>query len=336
MAYQMKRTVLSLLTVSCALFATTGFAANYYNCATDTGCVVAGSTSVTTTYAKTRYPLVFANGMLGFNQIGPLNYWYGIPADLTKNGAQVYITKETALNSSDVRGEQLLEQVQNIIAITNNPKVNLIGHSHGGQSIRYVAGVKPQLVASASSVSSPHKGSPVADLISTFSTTIDSGSGPVSILASSVFNGFGMLINAFSGGGNYQQDSLAGMNSLTTAGATAFNQRFPQGVPTTACGQGASVVNGVRYYSWSGTKVLTNPLDPIDGGLGLTSLAFLGSANDGLVGNCSSHLGQVIRDNYGMNHLDSVNQAFGLVYLFETNPKTVFRDQANRLKNAGL
>jgi triacylglycerol lipase len=31
-----------------------------------------------------------------------------------------------------------------------------------------------------------------------------------------------------------------------------------------------------------------------------------------------------------------VNQVLGLVSIFDANPKTVFRDHANRLKNAGL
>jgi triacylglycerol lipase len=36
-----------------------------------------------------------------------------------------------------------------------------------------------------------------------------------------------------------------------------------------------------------------------------------------------------------MNHLDEVNQLFGLVSIFETNPVSVYRQQANRLKTAG-
>ncbi|HEX6592621.1 MAG TPA: lipase, partial [Moraxellaceae bacterium] len=43
-------------------------------------------------YAKTRYPIVFAHGMAGFSKIGPVDYWYGIPQDLAKNGASVYVT----------------------------------------------------------------------------------------------------------------------------------------------------------------------------------------------------------------------------------------------------
>ena len=50
----------------------------------------------------------------------------------------------------------------------------------------------------------------------------------------------------------------------------------------------------------------------------------------------SSRFGKVIRDNYFMNHLDEVNQALGLHSLFETDPKAVFKQHANRLRNAGL
>ena len=76
-------------------------------------------------------------------------------------------------------------------------------------------------------------------------------------------------------------------------------------------------------------------LDVSDAALGLTSF-FYSSANDGLVSRCSSHLGTVIRDNYFYNHLDEVNQVLGLTSIFESSPQTVFRAQANRLKNAGI
>ena len=36
------------------------------------------------------------------------------------------------------------------------------------------------------------------------------------------------------------------------------------------------------------------------------------------------------------NHLDEVNQMLGLRGLFSSNPVSVYRAHANRLKNAGL
>nr|GFD25010.1 hypothetical protein [Tanacetum cinerariifolium] len=48
-------------------------------------------------------------------------------------------------------------------------------------------------------------------------------------------------------------DVDAAHHSLTTSGVARFNKLFPQGLPNTWGGQGDELVNGVRYYSWSGT-----------------------------------------------------------------------------------
>ncbi|BAN49040.1 triacylglycerol lipase [Metapseudomonas resinovorans] len=283
-------------------------------------------------YTQTRYPIVLTHGMLGFDSLLGVDYWYGIPSALRRDGARVYVTEVSQLNTSEARGEELLEQVEEIVAISGSPKVNLIGHSHGGPTIRYVAAVRPDLVASATSVGAPHKGSATADFI----RQVPPGSAGEVLLAG-IVNGLGALINFLSGSSSeLQQNALGSLASLNSQGAAAFNARFPQGLPTTACGEGAYQVNGVRYYSWSGTSPLTNVLDISDALLGASSLTFNGEANDGLVGRCSSHLGKVIRDDYRMNHLDEVNQTLGLTSLFETDPVTVYRQQANRLKNDGL
>jgi len=92
----------------------------------------------------------------------------------------------------------------------------------------------------------------------------------------------------------------------------------------------------VYYFSWSGATPYTNIFDPADPFLAVTSIAFGGAKNDGLVASCSSHLGRVIRDDYWMNHLDEVNQMVGITHLFETSPVTLFRQHANRLKGMGL
>ncbi|WP_425285236.1 esterase/lipase family protein, partial [Acinetobacter baumannii] len=88
---------------------------------------------VSSQYAKTKYPIVFSHGMAGFIQVGTdqfgLDYWYQILPDLARNGANVWATRVSPFNSSEIRGEQLLEQVKEIAAITGADKVNLIGHS---------------------------------------------------------------------------------------------------------------------------------------------------------------------------------------------------------------
>jgi triacylglycerol lipase len=290
---------------------------------------VSVTATAASTYSQTKYPIVLAHGMFGFKSLlgGAIDYWYQIPSDLQANGAKVYVTQVAALESSAVRGEQLLTQVNNILAITGAAKVNLMGHSHGGHSIRYVAAAIPSKVASVTAIGSPVKGAPVADLVTQ--------TGSLSAVAYAALNALASVIEMFNGPGSYNQSAKNSIASLSTSGSAAFTAKYPAGVPTTACGSGAATVNNIKFYSWGGTSPLTNVLDPTDALLGLTSLV-TSQANDGLVTQCSSHLGVVLRDNYSMNHLDEVNLMFGLRNIFSTDPKSVYREHANRLKLAGL
>jgi triacylglycerol lipase len=277
-------------------------------------------------YTQTRYPIVLVHGLFGFDNIGPVEYFYGIPSALRSGGAKVYTTSVSAANSTEVRGEQLLSQVRQILAATGAAKVNLIGHSHGGPTSRYVASVRPDLVASVSTVAGVNKGSKVADVML----------GVAPNVTGALANAVAALVNFLSGGAGLPQNGKAALVSLSTNGTAIFNAKHPAGLPTTACGEGAAVANGVHYFSWSGAQPYTNLLDPIDPIMALTSVAFGFDKNDGLVNSCASHLGRVIRDDYAMNHLDEVNQTIGIVNLFETSPVTVFRQQANRLQALGL
>lgn len=280
-------------------------------------------------YTQTRYPIVLVHGLFGFDSFLGVDYFYGIPSALRQDGARVFVAQVSAANSTEVRGEQLLAQVKNILALTGAGKVNLIGHSHGGPTIRYVAGVAPQLVASVTSVAGVNKGSRVADILR---GTVPPGSVSES-LANTVTKAFVSLINLGSTGGSLPQMPTAALDSLTTAGATRFNSRFPQGLPG-GCGHGAELVNGVRYFSWTGVQPVTNLLDALDGPLGLLSLAF-GEANDGLVAACASRLGRHLGD-HRQNHLDEVNQLLGLTDWWSASPVTLYRQHANRLKQLGL
>lgn len=284
------------------------------------------------TYTQTRYPIVLVHGLLGFDSLlGVVDYFQGIPNELRAGGAKVYIANVSSSNFSEVRGEQLIRDLTALRAITGISKFNLIGHSHGGPTIRYVAAVRPDLVASVTSIGAPHTGSRVADGISVVAPI---GSTQANIVAGFV-NALSKFIE-FLSGDNDPQNALGALQSLSSAGAARFNSTYPQGKPTSACGQGAEVVNGIRYYSMGGTSVLTNFLDPSDAFLGASGLFFGFEANDGLVGRCSSHWGKVLRDDYDWNHLDQVNQLLGLRSIFSSNPSSVYRAHANRLKLLGL
>ena len=335
----MKQALCALTAVAAALsFTTTASAAKFYNCAntsTSTSCTASSDIGVSSTYARTIYPIVLAHGLVGFTRVGSIDYFYGVPRDLTSQGSLVYTTLTSAVNgSAEVRGEQLLKQVNTVLALTGKTKVNLIGHSQGGLDSRYVLGVAATKVASVTTVGTPHKGTPVADLA--IKIVRGEPTGLLQSAANALANGVGQLITGVSGGGSSNQSLMSSLNTLSTTGAATFNQRFPAGVPTSACGTGSTTTQGVGLYSWGGASPFTNVLDPIDGALTAASVAFWGADSDGVVGRCSNRFGTVIRDNYRMNHGDLINQVLGIHAIFETDPKTVFRTQANRLKNASL
>lgn len=225
-----------------------------------------------------------------------------------------------------------MAQVETLLAATGAEKVNLIGHSHGGPTTRYVASVRPDLVASVTSIGGVNKGSKVADIVR---GAVPEGSISEGV-AVKLAEGLVTLINLLSGGTDLDQDPLASLAALTTEGSLAFNQHYPEGIPTSECGDGDLLAsNGVHYYSWTGSSNFTNLFDPTDGAMVVLGLAF-DSPNDGLVGTCSTHLGKVIRDDYKMNHLDEINGLLGIHHLFETDPVTLYRQHANRLKQQGL
>ena len=292
------------------------------------------SQSAIGSYAKTKYPMVFAHGLFGFGSIIGLDYFYQILPDLARNGGNVWSTSVSPMNSSEVRGEQLLRQVEDIIAITGQPKVNLIGHSHGGQSVRYVAGVAPNKVASLTTIASPNQGAKIADLVLNIENT------PLEYPVRAVFDSLVSPVITFAQGldqKDYPHDSKAALKSLSVAGSADFNKQFPAGVPTTACGEGAYSNGGIYNYSFMGNNAFNTPLDPSDYISAAASLLINnGGDNDGVVARCDARFGKVIRDTYKWNHFDEVNHVLGLKSIFAPSPVDVYRQHANRLKLQGL
>jgi triacylglycerol lipase len=282
--------------------------------------------------APLKYPVVMVHGIFGFDDVWGIDYFYRIPQALKDEGAKVFVASVSPANSTEVRGEQLRTYIQAVLAQTGATKVNLIGHSHGGPTVRYVASVSPEMVASVTSIGGVNWGSRFADVMRGL-VPMDSAT---EWLVKQGLDTLARVISGVSGSPQRPQDSLAMTQSLTTQGSVLFNSRYPEGMPSQYCGQGPALAsNGVHYFSWSGASSFTNALDPIDYGLELTSLVF-NEPNDGLVSSCSSHLGKVIKDNYTMNHLDEVNHTFGITSWFETNPVTLYRQHMTRLRQLGL
>ncbi len=271
--------------------------------------------------AQTQYPIVLVHGMLQYNSLLGTDNFYGVPAALRQAGATVYVATLSTIETDEVRGEQLLRQLRQWAATGGHRRFNLIGHSQGGTTARYVAAVAPELIASVTTIGTPHE---------------LNGKGNVMALVTlaqqnpGLFDNLGRLLQWLAG-----QHALPVATTEATAqysdGLRAFNARFPAGQPTSPCGQGPEVVGSVRYYSATGNKAKTNPLDLTDLLHGDTT-----EPSDGFMPVCTTHWGKVLRDTYPWNHYDEINQLLGLIGLGAPDPLSFYVQQANRLKLQGL
>jgi len=82
--------------------------------------------------ARTRYPLVLVHGFTGFERILGVEYFFRIPEALRREGATVYIARVNPAQTTEYRGEELLQQLQQWAARDGVRKFHLMGHSHGG------------------------------------------------------------------------------------------------------------------------------------------------------------------------------------------------------------
>jgi len=194
--------------------------------------------------ARTTYPVVFAHGMGGFDNLLGLEYWgddygtfVGDPCSFLEigcnedidGGQKAYVAQVPAFQSSEVRGLDLANDIEGFMASAGTSYVNLIGHSQGGIDIRKAARVLYErrgytVVKVAISVSSPHRGSPVAKYI------LDLSPGVTSVVAA---------LATYYGNAIYQSgnDAYAGAKQLVyndydpndgkTTGMKAFNASYP-------------------------------------------------------------------------------------------------------------
>ncbi|EJM59578.1 esterase/lipase family protein [Pseudomonas sp. GM48] len=289
--------------------------------------------------ANTCYPILLIHGLFGFERIGKFELFHDIRQALRNAGARVFVPHLSATHDNEVRGDQLLAQIERVLEGTGASKVNLIGHSQGALTARYAAAIAPHSVASVTSVSGPNHGSELADFLR---KALTPGSLPEHV-AETVVTLFADFLATLSDNQYLPRNAIATLNALTTEGVGAFNDKYPQGLPTTWGGNGSEQVNGVRYYSWSGVLQSNaldagfNALDPFHAFCRALAAYFVteGEQNDGMVGRFSSHLGTVIRSDYPLDHLDTIGQPTGQLRT-GVDPIELFVQHAERLREAGL
>jgi triacylglycerol lipase len=240
------------------------------------------------TKAATKYPIVLSHGM-GANAevMGITDYWGSIPKTMGENGAQVFITSGNPMQSKEYKAIEWKAKVKEILAVTGAKKINLIGHSDGGLYTRYAItnlGMAPY-VASYTSMSSPHRGSPVADAIMNFGAN----TGLTSAIAGTLDFVYKYLL-----GVSGTDSGTNGTQETTWWMKTVFNPNVPDmaGVYYQSYGSDCKTAIGAQVVLplWLAIK-------PIEG------------ANDGLVSVSSAKWGNyrgTLTGWFGVNHLSEV------------------------------
>jgi triacylglycerol lipase len=271
--------------------------------------------SMAGTKAATKYPFVLSHGM-GANAevMGITDYWGSIPKTMRNNGAQVYITSGNPMQSKEYKAIEWKAQVLQILAVSGASKINLIGHSDGGLYTRYAIsnlGMSPY-VASYTSMSSPHRGSPIADAI----MDVGKYTGLTSAIAGLLDYVYSFILSVpgTDCGTNGTQETTWWMKGV-------FNPNVPD-------------MAGVYYQSYGAncsTAIGGQLLTP----LWLAILPFEGT-NDGLVSVSSAKWGNyrgTLTGWFGVNHMSEV----GLLELpvLGYDPPTQFVNIAADLKAKG-
>ncbi|MFV8749605.1 esterase/lipase family protein [Nannocystaceae bacterium ST9] len=264
----------------------------------------------------TRFPIVMVHGWTGFENIGPLTYFYGVREDLEGLGYPIGIPVLDPYNSVDVRGEQLVAFVDNTLTSLRARKVNLLGHSQGGIDSRYVAapagGAHGDRVGALITLGTPHLGTPFTDI------ALGLVPGPAEQALVFVFN--------FLGATQAQQSDVEA--SLYTLSESYMQGEFNQVYVDDP---------RVKYWSWMGETCVggigcQDILDPLLVFSYDTIFAVAGP-NDGLVPEESAKWGEYL----GLipaDHIDEIGQIAGV-----TSPAydhvEFFRDNARMLRDHG-
>jgi triacylglycerol lipase len=114
-----------------------------------------------------KYPVILAHGIAMRDRGTVLAPWGRIPQVLKENDVEVFFGNTDAWGSIESNAELLKATVDKILEETGKEKVNIIAHSKGGLDSRYMIWKYKygEKVASLTTISTPHHGAVVADLI---------------------------------------------------------------------------------------------------------------------------------------------------------------------------
>lgn len=167
--------------------------------------------------------IILVHGILGFASRFGMDYFRGLPARYREQGLRVFVPELNPTEGVEFRGNQLRDQMQAAAAagvIDASQKTHIIAHSLGGLDSRYILSpANPNRlqvpIRSLTTISTPHRGSPVADVIDNplaltpFPHLPFAGAQRV---LEPILNALGISLN--------------GLRSLTTSACQAFSAKY--------------------------------------------------------------------------------------------------------------
>ena len=262
----------------------------------------------------TRFPIVLVHGWTGFENIGPIDYFYHVREDLEDLGYPIAVAVLDPYNAVEIRGEQLAAFVGATLSVQRARKLDLVGHSQGGIDSRYVAsdagaGFGGQIGAVVT-IATPHYGTPVTDVA-------------LGLLPGAGEQALAFFLNFLGATQNQQSDAEA---SLYTLSETFMQQEFnlvylddPR----------------VKYMSWSGETCVAgigcdDSVDPLLL-FSFQIIAGMSGTNDGLVSESSAKWGEYL-GSIPADHIDEVGQIAGVTG-FNYDHLAFFRLNARMLRD---
>ncbi len=272
--------------------------------------------------AYTRYPLVLMHGAGGADAfLDVLTYFYDVPETLMDLGYAVAWPAVDPVAGYADRAAQWQGHLDQLHAEGVGRRFNLIAHSQGGVDARYLAsGLADERVVSVTTISTPHHGTPVADVALGLVTGLGLDSWQVDLALAELGGWLGV-------GELAALDQLA---DLSTDGMAAFNLAHPD-------------VPGVWYTSWAGHSCdwLDWDCQGDQGGEVVTPFlatshwinSLVAGANDGMVPVSSAVWGDYLGE-FSADHFDEVGQIAGAVEAFDH--RAFYVGEAQRLFERGL
>lgn len=176
------------------------------------------------------YPIVLVHGFAGFQQIGPLAYFFRVADDLRARGETVVTCEVSPFLPPVQRGPMVASAIDQVLRDTGAARVNIIAHSQGGLDARYVISTMHygDRIASLVTIATPHRGTRVADA---FLGLVPGNSALLNATAALL----GLAYNSASD----RADIHATLAAMSETASPAFNTANPDDPRVT-------------YWSWAG------------------------------------------------------------------------------------